>query len=151
MTKISQKQSREQSAAEVSSGENKLTYQQAADIQKYIIDKANAIVLAKRHDYSGSVDPFGNFRKSKLFGVEPWRGVLIRLTDKLSRVESVVTAGGVSKVPSESLWDTLSDAVNYVCILGGLVAEIVGLPEEPQVGRPLPLTLPAGWDNRGYP
>lgn len=107
-----------------------LTYNQAAEVQKYIIDKANSIVLAKRHDYSGSVDPFGNFRKSGLFAVEPWRGVLVRLTDKLSRVQSIVEAGGERKVKEETLWDVFADAVNYICILGGLVAEIVGLPEE---------------------
>lgn len=116
---------------------SKLSYQQAAEVQQYIIDKANAIVLSKRHDYSGSVDPFGNFRKSGLFAVEPWRGVLVRLTDKLSRIQSIVEAGGESKVKDESLWDTFADAVNYVCILGGLVAEIIGLPEGLQVRGPL--------------
>ena len=112
------------------SSDTRLTQQGAVELQKYIMDKANAIVLAKRHDYSGANDPFGNFRKSALFGIEPWRGVLVRLTDKLSRIESIVSAGGVVEVRDESLWDTLADAVNYICILGGLVAEITGLPKE---------------------
>ena len=109
-----------------------LTQQEAVELQAYIISKANSIVLAKRHDYSGPADPFGNFRKSALFGIEPWRGVLVRLTDKLSRIESITAGGGKQQVADESLWDTFADAVNYVCILGGLVAEIVGLPKDLQ-------------------
>ena len=107
----------------------KVSHKQAMIVQRYIMDRALSIVEAKRHDYSGGEDPFRNFRKSSLFGVEPWRGVLIRLTDKLSRVESIVEVGGDQMVADEALWDTLSDAVNYVCILGGLVAEIIGMPE----------------------
>ena len=113
-------------------GSGPLTQLGAVRLQEYIIDKANSIVLAKRHDYSGPTDPFGNFRKSALFGVEPWKGVMVRLTDKLSRIESITNAGGKQQVPDESLWDTFADAVNYVCILGGLVAEIVGLPKDLQ-------------------
>ena len=107
---------------------DRLTQQEAIAMQKFMIDTANSIVLAKRHDYSGANDPFGNFRKSSLFGVAPWRGVLVRLTDKLSRIEVVTNAGGGALV-NESLWDTFADVVNYTCILAGLVAEIVGLPE----------------------
>ena len=110
------------------SSEGRLTHEQAMALQHYIMDKALSIVEAKRHDYSGDADPFGNFRKSTLFKVEPWRGVLVRLTDKLSRIENI-TDTGVRMVEDEDLWQTFADAVNYVCILGGLVAEIIGMPE----------------------
>jgi len=109
----------------------KYTQEQALALQKQIIDKANSILLAKRHDYSGADDPFGNFRKSNLFGVEPWRGVMVRLSDKLSRIQSIMEAGGKSRVVNETLEDTFADLVNYSCILAGLCfEELEVLPNE---------------------
>jgi len=107
----------------------KLTQEQARLVEKKITDKADNIILAKRHDYSGPDDPYANFRRSTLFGVEPWRGVMIRLSDKLSRILSIMEAKGESKVKDETLLDTLADAVNYTRILGGMVAETLQLTE----------------------
>lgn len=127
---MSSQQHAQGSSTKAESSHGRLNQQQAMEVQEFIMDMAMSIVEDKRHDYSGGEDPFGNFRKSALFGVDPWRGVMVRLTDKLSRIESIIEADGERRVMDEALWDTLADAVNYVCILGGLVAEIIGMPDD---------------------
>lgn len=105
----------------------KLTPNQAVAVQKTIIDKAWSILQNKRQDYSGVDDPFRNFRMSELAGVETWRGCMVRLMDKLSRIRTIVEAEGTTHVADETLWDTFADAINYVGILAGLVVETLEL------------------------
>lgn len=108
----------------------KLTQEEAIALQKRLMDKALEIVLAKRHDYSGTEDPFRNLRDSVvLAGANPWQGVIIRIGDKFSRIRSIVEAGGVMNV-DEALEDTFADIINYTCILAGLVWEELGLEVE---------------------
>lgn len=64
----------------------------------------------KNHDYSPDVDPLGNFRRSQAFGVDPVRGILVRLSDKWSRIEQL-TSGKTPK--NESLRDSLIDNAVY--------------------------------------
>ena len=104
----------------------RLTHEQARLVQEHIINNALSIVEAKRHDYSGPDDPFANFRMSEFAGVDAWRGCMVRLMDKLSRIKQFMEQEGELRVKDESILDTLSDAVNYVCILGGLCAEEIG-------------------------
>lgn len=66
----------------------------------------------KNHDYAGSGDPLRNFYKSREQGVEPWRGIMIRLSDKWSRLESFCRQNEL-KVKDESLEDTLMDNAVY--------------------------------------
>jgi len=101
----------------------KLTQKQALLMQLGIFVEALEILLAKRHDYSGSDDPFGNFRVSESTdGVPGWKGARIRNQDKFSRRRNIMESGS-SKVADESFTDTLRDSVNYVCIEGGLEFE----------------------------
>jgi hypothetical protein len=101
-----------------------MTPEEALQYQKELMDEALTIVERKRHDYSGGEDPFRNFRATTaVAGVETWRGVLVRLADKLSRIRSIMDAGGVRAVENETLRDTICDAINYVCILGCLIEE----------------------------
>jgi hypothetical protein len=117
--------------------EGQLTQAQAIGVQNAIIMKAYNIILAKRHDYSGADDPYGNFRKSELFAVEPWRGIMVRMTDKMSRIQSIMEAGGETLVKDESLFDTFADLVNYSCILAGVCYETLG--------RAVPMALSPVW------
>ena len=105
----------------------KLTNQAAWDAQVALMRRALNLVAPKRHDYSGNDEPFANFNKSVLVGVEPWRGALARLFDKLSRLEQLAACDGQGQVKDESLVDTAADAVNYVCIAFCLILE--SLPE----------------------
>lgn len=67
----------------------------------------------KNHDYAADADPLSNFRKCEAFGVPAFKGVLVRLSDKFSRVEQL-TAGKQPK--NESLRDSLLDAAVYSLI-----------------------------------
>ena len=75
-----------------------------------LIEEIRQLHNEKNHDYAEDVDPLSNLRRCQHFGVEPWRGVLVRLSDKWSRLEQL--AGG--KTPkNESLRDTLIDNAVY--------------------------------------
>lgn len=64
----------------------------------------------KNHDYAKSDEPLSNFTRSRALGVEPWRAVLIRMSDKWSRIEQLSGA----KVPkNESMRDSLIDLAAY--------------------------------------
>lgn len=68
---------------------------------------------SKNHDYARDDDPFSNFKKAAALGVEPWRGVLIRMSDKWARIEQLSTG----KTPkNESLNDSLFDLAAYALI-----------------------------------
>lgn len=64
----------------------------------------------KNHDYSDDADPLSNFRRAQRFGVDPFKGILIRLSDKWARLEQL--AGG-KKPKNESLRDSLVDNAVY--------------------------------------
>lgn len=100
-----------------------MTHEDARKYQENLMAKALAIVENKRHDYSGGEDPFRNFRTSEaITGVETWRGIMVRLGDKLSRIRSVMESGEY-RVRDETIEDTLADIINYTCILGGIIKE----------------------------
>lgn len=67
----------------------------------------------KNHDYAKSDEPLSNFNRSRALGVEPWRGVLVRMADKWSRIEQLA-GGKVAK--NESLRDSLIDLAVYALI-----------------------------------
>lgn len=63
----------------------------------------------------GNVDPWANFRMSEAFGVEPFLGVLTRMSDKYIRITNLVKDPSNEKV-GESLDDTLMDLAAYALI-----------------------------------
>jgi hypothetical protein len=68
---------------------------------------------AKNQDY-GDGKPLGNFEEARDLGVEPWRGALIRMSDKWSRVKSLANKDEQKgAVDDESFEDTLIDLANY--------------------------------------
>lgn len=102
-----------------------LTQDEALLIELGIIAHALDIVLKKRHDYSGTGDPFKNLRLAEGFGVDSIVGCIIRESDKNSRIVSLIgtdlaSSGGCV---GESLIDTFSDKINYTGIEAGLYAE----------------------------
>jgi len=74
-------------------------------IQSYF-DEDMKLLRAKGHDYSGEADALGNLRRFGLFGI------LVRLSDKFSRLEQFAKSGDI-KVKDESIKDTLRDIRNY--------------------------------------
>ena len=66
----------------------------------------------KNHDYAGESDPLRNFKKAEQQGIEPWRGALLRMSDKWSRLESFAIQD-TCKVKDESIEDTFIDNAVY--------------------------------------
>lgn len=68
---------------------------------------------AKNHDYSGD-DPLANFRECEAFNVSAFKGILVRLTDKYSRIKNLAAREGFEgDVKDEKIEDTLLDNAVY--------------------------------------
>ena len=80
-----------------------------------LLAKMAALHSRKNHDYAGTGNPLRNFHKSREQGIEPWRGVMIRLSDKWSRLESFCKQGTM-EVADELIEDTLLDNAVYSLI-----------------------------------
>ncbi len=74
----------------------------------------------KNHDYAKDGEPLSNFNRARALGVEPLTGVLVRMTDKWSRIEEL-SRGKVAK--NESLRDSLIDNAVYSLIAVLLLEE----------------------------
>jgi len=74
-----------------------------------LIKEICALHESKNHDYAND-DPMSNLRRATAVGVEPWRGVLVRLTDKASRIEQLACG---KRPKHESLRDSLIDQAVY--------------------------------------
>lgn len=72
------------------------------------------LVKQKNKDYA-DIDPFKNFKMSSQVGVEPARAILVRISDKLSRVSNLLDKP--ANVVDERIEDTLYDIINYCAIL----------------------------------
>lgn len=73
---------------------------------------------AKNEDYSGALSLYQNFMETADIGVEPWKGIVVRMTDKFCRLKGFAKRGSL-EVKDESIEDTLIDMANYslLCIL----------------------------------
>lgn len=78
----------------------------------------------KSAGYAGqdNPDPWSNFRLSQSLGIEPYLGVLVRMSDKFARICSLVQNPLNDRV-SESLTDNLRDLAAYALIAKILIEE----------------------------
>lgn len=67
----------------------------------------------KQADYGRGEDPFANVRASVDFGVDPWVGAMIRLNDKIKRLQSLALNG---KLHNEAAEDSFKDIAVYAVI-----------------------------------
>ena len=79
------------------------------------IDEIKALHLAKNHDYSGD-DYLSDILGSRRAGIAPWINVLLRLQQKIGRLESFAKQGEF-KVADEKLEDTCKDLAVYSIIM----------------------------------
>lgn len=110
---------------------------------KKCCDRMTEITKAKNMDYAGAggENPFANFSRVKAMGIcEVEQGFLVRMTDKLSRIASIV-ASGKTHVKDESIQDTLLDLANY-CLL--MLGYLESLKESDLEGPPQTI-----WDTSG--
>lgn len=93
---------------------------QAEFLQRFreVCDEGYKIVEPKNRDYAGSDDAFRNLRRHGLYGV------LVRIEDKVSRLNSFVENRGELKVKSETVRETAIDLMNYANIFVQMVDEL---------------------------
>lgn len=78
-----------------------------------LLEELRTLHDAKNHDYAQDHDPLSNFRLAAKVGVVPWRGCLVRMSDKWSRVCQLTTG---KRPKNESLRDSLIDLSVYALI-----------------------------------
>lgn len=94
--------------------------------QRYInlLDEMKDLHIRKNAGYSGAdnPDPWANFRMAQEFGVSPFKGCLVRMSDKYIRVTNLVRSPDNEQV-GESIKDTLKDLAAYSLIALCLLEE----------------------------
>jgi hypothetical protein len=96
---------------------------QLAEFYEDVFGKIRRLTLNKSHDYTGaSTDPFANLSAAEKLGiVSTEKGILVRLLDKLMRVNSFVDIG-VLLVEDEKVEDTCLDGANYFILLAAWIS-----------------------------
>jgi hypothetical protein len=90
-----------------------------------LIDEIKALHESKNHDYTNDSDPLSNLRECEAMGVPALTGVLVRLTDKWSRIKQLANG----KTPKhESLRDSLIDNAVYSLLAVLLLDETSSAP-----------------------
>ena len=88
---------------------------------------ARALSLRKNHDYSGGKDTtnaFLNFLKCEELNLcRAETGILIRMSDKLSRLKTLADSNLKYEVADEKVLDTILDLINYSVIFYALHKE----------------------------
>lgn len=111
------------------------TSEQYVKYHKEVCDKLVDITARKNADYTAgrNADAFANFRMVDKLGIcSIEQGFLTRMTDKLSRLVSLVT-GHNPRVKDESIEDTLLDLANYCILLAGYLRS----KKEPETTNPV--------------
>ena len=88
-----------------------------------ILDNMQAVYEAKDSDYSATGLPMGNLRKCEDAGIDAWRGCLVRIGDKMSRLENFLKEKEYLVI-SEKAEDTVVDLSNYAILMSCLIEEI---------------------------
>ena len=84
-----------------------------------LIEEICELHSRKNHDYATDENPLSNFRRSEAFGVPAWVGILVRMSDKWSRIEQLANG---KTAQNESLRDSLIDLAAYA-LLGIILLE----------------------------
>ena len=78
-----------------------------------VLEELRTLTESKNDDYASADDTFLNFRECEAFGIPASTGILIRMSDKWSRIKQL--SGG--KAPKhESLMDSFKDLANYAIL-----------------------------------
>lgn len=92
-----------------------MTTQEFLESISHTFEECLAIAKKKNSDYSDLNNPFKNFKMSEQVGVSPDRAILVRVSDKLSRISNLLDRDPA--VGDESLDDSCLDIINYIAIL----------------------------------
>jgi hypothetical protein len=75
-----------------------------------ILAEMVALNEKKQSDYGTDADPLANIRAVERFGIPAWMGAVLRIGDKMRRLETFAVKGSLV---NESVEDTLIDIANY--------------------------------------
>jgi hypothetical protein len=89
-----------------------------------LLDELRDTHVRKSAGYSGADNPdtWANFRLSQNFGISPFLGCLVRMSDKFARVGNLVKDSRNEQV-GEGIKDTLIDLASYALIAICLLEE----------------------------
>jgi len=90
-------------------------------LQSNTFGRCQLILKAKNADYCHGDDPYKNFRSSQILGISPIHGILMRVMDKIERINTFATKGSL-EVQNESFVDSCEDIINYMVLIKGFVA-----------------------------
>lgn len=103
------------------------TREELMSIHEKLCDQARALSRRKNHDYSGGQDAthaFLNFVKCEELGLcKTETGVLVRLSDKISRLNTLADSNRKYEVDDERVLDTVLDIINYIVIFYAIHTE----------------------------
>lgn len=78
-----------------------------------VLREMGALHDRKQADYGRSDDPFANVRASEDFGIPGWVGALIRMNDKMRRLQAAARG---QNLKNESIQDSFLDLAVYAVI-----------------------------------
>jgi hypothetical protein len=78
-----------------------------------LLNEIAALHSRKSYDYTPAGDPLANFHRAERFGVPAWKGALVRIGDKLGRLEQLASG---KEPANESMRDTLVDTAVYALL-----------------------------------
>lgn len=93
------------------------------------LDELEQLHERKQRDYGSDSDPFANVRASAEFGVPAWVGAMIRLNDKVKRLQRYAERGSLA---NEGAIDSFNDIAVYAIIARVLFEEEMRDPEPPK-------------------
>lgn len=77
------------------------------------LDDMRELHVKKAADYGDDDDLLANLRASEPFGIPAWVGAMVRLNDKVKRLQSFVRKG---KLANESAIDSMNDIACYAIL-----------------------------------
>lgn len=96
------------------------TREQLMEIHAQLCDEARNLSRRKNHDYSGGQDTnnaFMNFNKCEELNLcKAETGILVRMSDKISRLHTLADSNLRFEVNDEKILDTVLDLINYSII-----------------------------------
>jgi hypothetical protein len=90
-----------------------LAREQPSTSQRFLdlLDEMRRLHESKSADYGSETDPLANIRQGAEFvGIEPWRGCMVRIADKVQRLKTYCRTG---RLVHEGVRDTLLDLSAY--------------------------------------
>jgi hypothetical protein len=87
-----------------------------------LLREAGELHDKKQGDYGRGEDPFANVRASELWGIDGWIGAMVRLSDKVGRLQSLARKGYLN---NEAAVDSFMDIAVYALIARVLYEEAV--------------------------